>query len=82
MGNFNTEISEQHIESFLYFLCNLVKEKSYFKKMQNPSCVDYLSTNNVYVFQQTSIWDCHKLVLSVLKIAVPRSQPKEITYRD
>ena len=50
--------------------------------MINPRCVDYLSTNNVYVFQQTIIWDCHKLVLSVLKTAVPRSQPKEITYRD
>ena len=55
--------------------------------MQNPSCIDLLLTNNVYAFQQTSaictgLSDCHKLVLTVLKTTVPRSQPKEITYRD
>ena len=26
--------------------------------------------------------DCHKLVLMVLKTTIPRTQPKEITYRD
>ena len=55
--------------------------------MQNPSCIDLLLTNNVYAFQQTTtictgLSDCHKLVLTVLKTTVPRSQPKEITYRD
>ena len=72
-------MSEQRIESFLYMhrLCNVVKEKTCFKNMQNPSCTDLLLTNNVYAFQQTT-----KLVLTVLKTTVPRSQPKEITYRD
>ena len=48
LGDFNTEISE----SFLYTpeLCNLVKEKTCFKNMQNPSCIDLLLTNNVYAF--------------------------------
>ena len=46
--------------------------------MQNPSCIDLLLTNNVYVFQQTTtictgLSDCHKLVLTALKTAVPRS---------
>ena len=89
MGDFNTEISEQCIEPFHYMheLCNLAKEKTCFKNMQNPSCIDLLITNNVYTFQQTTaicigLSDCHKLVLTVSKTAVPRSQPKEITYRD
>ena len=89
VGDFNIEISEQRIESFLYMheLCNLVKEKTCFKNMQNPSCIDLLLTNNVYAFQQTAaictgLSDCHKLVLTVLKTTVTRSQPKEITYRD
>ena len=52
--------------------------------MQNTSCIDLLLTNNVYAFQQTSaictgLSDCHKLVLTVLKTTVPKSQPKEIT---
>ena len=52
VGDFNTEISEQRIESFLYTheLCNLIKEKTCFKNMQNPSCIDLLLTNNVYSF--------------------------------
>ena len=89
VGDFNTEISKQRIESYLYMhkLCNLVKEKTFFENMQNPSCIDLLLINNVYAFQQTiaistGLSDCHKLVLTVLKSTVPRSQPKEITYRD
>ena len=71
----------------MHELCNLVKEKTCFKNMQNPSCIDLLLTNNVYAFQQTTaictgLLDCHKLVLMVLKITVPRSLPKQITYRD
>ena len=71
----------------MHKLCNLVKEKTCFKNMQNLSCIDLLLTNNVYAFQQitgiyTGLSDCRKLVLTVLKTAVPRSQPKEITYRD
>ena len=47
--------------------------------MQNPSCIDSLLTNNVYAFQQTSaictgLSDYHRLVLTVLKTAVPKSQ--------
>ena len=40
-GDFNTEISEQRTESFRYMheLCNLVKEKTCFKNVQNPSCI-------------------------------------------
>ena len=71
----------------MHELRNLVKEKTCFKNKQNPGCTDLLLTNNVYAFQQTTaictgLSDCHKLVLTVLKTTVPRSQPKEITYRD
>ena len=89
MGDFNTKISDQPIQSFLYMheLCNLVKEKTCFKNKQNPSFIDLLLTNNVYAFQQTitictGLSDCRNLVLTILKYIVPRSQPKEITYRD
>ena len=71
----------------MHELCNLVKEKTCFKNMQNPSCIDLLLINNVYAFQQTTticsgLSDCHKLDLTVLKTTVPRSQPKKIIYRD
>ena len=89
VGNFNTEISKRRIESLLYMheLCNLVKEKTCFKNMQNPKCKDLLLTNNVYAFQQTiaictGLSDCDKLVLTILKTTIPRSQAKQITCRD
>ena len=89
VGVFDTEIWEQRIKSFRYRheLYNLVKEKTCFKNIQNPSCIDLLLTNKVYAFQQTivictGLCNCQKLLLIVLKTAVPRSQPKEITYRD
>ena len=71
----------------MHKLCNLVKEKTCFKNMQNPGCIVPLLTNNVYTFQQTTaicngLSDCHKLVLMVLKATTPRSLPKQITYRD
>ena len=81
VGDFNTERTEHYIESFLYEheLSNLVKEKTCFKNMQNPTCTELLLTNNSYAVQQTAtvcsgLSDCHKLVSSVLK--------RQITYRD
>ena len=89
VGDFNTKISEHRIVSFLYMheLCNLVKEKTCFRNMQNPRCIDLLLSNNIYAFQQTTevcagLSDYHKLVLTVLKTAVPISQAKEIKPKD
>ena len=67
--------------------CNIVKEKTCFKNMENPSCIDLLLTNSVYAFQQTNntcagLSGYYKLVLTVLKTTAPRSQPTEITYTD
>ena len=89
VGDFNTETAEHYMKSFLYEheLSNLVKEKTCFKNMQNPSCIDLLLTNNSCAFQQTTtvcsgLSDCHKLVLTVLKTSIPKGNPRQITYRD
>ena len=52
-GDFNTEITEHYIEPFLYEheLSDLVKEKTFIKNMQNPSCIDLLLTSNSCAFQ-------------------------------
>ena len=89
VGHFNTEITEHYIESFFYEheLINLVKEKTCFKNMQNPSFIDLLLTNNSYPFKQTTtvfpgLSDCHKLVLTVLKTSILKGNLRQITYRD
>ena len=55
--------------------------------MQNPSCIGLLLTNNSYASQQTKTVcppysDFHKLILTVLKISIPKGNPRQITYRD
>ena len=47
-GDFNAEISEFCLDSFLYQheLKNLVKEKTCFKNVSNPSCIDLFLTYN------------------------------------
>ena len=75
------------MESFLneHELSNLVKEKTCFNKMQNPSCIYLLLTNNSCAFQQTTtvcsgLSDCHKLVLTVLKTSIHKGNPIQITH--
>ena len=89
IGDFNTEISEPRIDSFIYEhdLHNLVKEKTCFKSVENPSCIDLILTNNAMAFQNTTtvftgLSDFHKLVLTVLKTSITKGKPQKITYRD
>ena len=88
VGNFNAEISGFCFDSFLYQheLKNLVKEKTCFKNVSNPSCIDLFLTNSVLSFQNmetvpTGLSDFHKLVLTVLKTTFLKSKPREIHYR-
>ena len=87
--DFNTETSGPPIDSFVYEheLHNLVKEKTCFKSVFNPSCIDLILTNNAMAFQNTTavftgLSDFHKLVLTALKTSITKSKPQKITYRD
>ena len=71
-GDFNTQ---DHDETMVNFLSqhnsrNLVKEKTCFKSIENPTCIDLLITNNPHSFQNTLALnvgnsDFHKMVLTV-----------------
>ena len=87
IGDFNAEEGEADMENFmeLYDLGNLIKEKTCFKSVENPSCVDLFLTNCVS-FQNTKvisigISDCHKMIFTVLKTTFKKAKPKEISYR-
>ena len=69
IGGFNTETSEPRIDSFVYEheLHNLMKEKTCFKSVHNPSCIDLILTNHAMAFQNTTtiftgLSDFHQLV--------------------
>ena len=57
IGDFNAEEGEADMENFmeLYDLGNLIKEKTCFKSVENPSCLDLFLTNCVRSFQNTKV---------------------------
>ena len=75
VGDFNFEMTEFAMENFCgtYHLHNLIKDPTYFKNPDKPSCIDLLLTNFPKSFLksqtlETGLSDSHKLMLTVLKI--------------
>ena len=88
-GDFNVEEDKDCLQEFLfhYNAKNLVKEKTCFKSIENPSCIDLFITNSYQNFQSTTtvatgLSDFHKMVITVLKNTFPKAKPKVIQYRD
>ena len=87
-GDFNAEEKEMVFNTFLdlYDLKCLVKEKTCFKSIQNPSCIDLFLTNCNRSFVSTKTIssgcsDFHKMVVTILKTNFKKAKPKEIIYR-
>ena len=88
-GDFNIEEEESPLRDFLYEhnAKNLVKQKTCFKNIDNPSCIDLCITNCHRCFQNTTtlstgLSDFHKMVITVMKKSIPKDEPKIIQYRD
>ena len=63
-----------------------MKGNTYFKSVENPSCIDLFLTNCIRAFQNTSaistgISDVHKMIITVLKTKFKKAKSKEIIYR-
>ena len=56
-GGFNAEIHDNYLEIFLYQheLKSLVKEKTCFNSISNPSCIDLFLTNNALFFKTVKL---------------------------
>ena len=87
VGDFNTEENESVISTFLdlYHLKNLVKDKTCFKSLNMPTCIDLILTNCHRSFKQTvaisaGMSDRHKMIVTVLKTNFKKSKPRIITY--
>ena len=86
MGDFNAEDSGPCISQFLhqYEAKNLVKDKTCFKSINNPSYIDLFITNKPNSFQNTiaiskGLSDFHMMTITVLKSSFKKNKPKEIT---
>ena len=88
-GDFNIDDKEEIMQDFVFEqnVKNLVKEKTCYKSIDNPSCIDLLLTNTPLSFQNTTtvttgLSDFHKMAVTVMKTTFPKAQPKIIYYRD
>ena len=87
-GDFNAEDHETVLKTFLqlYDLKNIVKDKTCFKSLYSPTCIDLFLTNSDKSFihtktLSTGVSDCHKMILTVLKTTFKKVKPKEVSYR-
>ena len=88
VGDFNAEETESVCDGFLdlYNLKNLVKDKTCFKSIKKPTCIDLFLTNSSKSFQHTQAISAgmsnhHKMIVTVMKTTFMKVKPREITYR-
>ena len=88
-GDFNGQEEDDSLKEFLdeFNAKNLVKDKTCFKSLDNPSCIDLFITNSYQRFQKTTtvftdLSDFHKMVITVLKTTFPKAKPKVLSYMD
>ena len=81
--------NETILSEFLnaYNAKNIVKNKTCFKSIENPSCVDLIITDKPGSFQHTNVFetgisDHHKLAATVLKAKFTKASPKYVHYRN
>ena len=88
LGDFNTEENKSVISTLLdlSYLKNLFKDKTCFKSLNRPTCIDLILTNCHRSFKHTvaisaGLSDHHKMIVTVLKTSFKKSKPRIITYR-
>ena len=67
-------------------LRNIVKLKTCFKNLKNPSFIDIILANHLRSFQDSSVFktrlsDFHKLTTTLLKQYFTKLKPKVVNYR-
>ena len=89
VGDFNSQDHETEITNFLnnHEAKNIVKQKTCFKNVFNPSCVDLFITHSPKSFQHTHSSSCglsdhHNFVLTVLRNTFGKQKSNIKYYRD
>ena len=89
VGDFDSEDHEIKITNFLnnYEAKNIVKQKTCFKSISKPSCIDLFITNSTKSFQHTHSFSCglsdhHNFVVTVLKNTFRKQKSNIKYYRD
>ena len=80
LDNFSTKYDR-------FVLLKTVKNKTCFKSIENPSCIDLIRTDKPGSFQYTNVFeagisDHHKLVTTVMKAKFTKALPKYVHYHN
>ena len=74
LGDFNTEIDEQHMQSFYdnYSLKSLIRQPTCCKNIEKPTCIDLILTNMPHCFQskcviETGLSNFHLMSLTIIR---------------
>ena len=88
-GDFNIDKDEEILQDFLFEqnIKGIVKDKTCYKSIENPSCIDLFLTSSPLCFQNTTtvvtgLSDFHKMVVTVMKTTFPKAKPTILYYRD
>ena len=89
IGDFNSQIGEKRLDTFFYISVSQqisIKNQHIIRAQKIQAAQVLFCPRRKSVFKRntlfTELTDFHKLVLSVIKTAFPKSKPKEITYRN
>ena len=85
LGDFNTEIDDQHMQSF----CDnysLKRQPTCYKNFGKPTCIDLILTNMLRSFQSTCVIeiglsDFHLMTLTVMRKIFKKIKPRIINYK-
>ena len=88
LGDFNTEIDEQHMQSFCdnYSLKSLIRQPTCYKNFGKPTYIDLILTNMPRSFQstcviETGLSDFYLITLTVMRKNFKQIKPRFINYR-
>ena len=87
LGNFNVGANDSvvSVSSDTYDLKSLIKEPTYYKDQNKPSCIDLILTTKPRSFQhsciiETSLSHFHKMTVTVMKTFFEKFQPRVVNY--
>ena len=79
LGDFNVSIDNSYMAGFCdtYDLRSLVTEPTCYKTPENPTCIDFILTNNSCVFE-TGLSDFHKVTVTINESIFSKAPTKNL----
>ena len=88
LGDFNVEINDPKLQTFceMYNFTSLIKQLTYYKNPDKPSCIDFILTNVPRMFQstcviETRLSDFHLMTITVTRKTFKKVRPRIINYK-